>query len=132
MNDDTDDEDDLPGDPREQIAWLEARIETLAEDLERGRKIDLAAKVLAAGGLLWLLAGMFGIVGLGSMALLSSIAAALGGAVLLGSNGSSMQQIKSAVEAAEQRRTELIGAIEMRTVNADLETGPQPSGRWLH
>jgi hypothetical protein len=124
------DDPDIEEAPGEEIARLERRIEELADHLERCRKIDFVAKALVTGGVLAFLAGAFGFVGMGPMLLLSSIAATLGGIVLLGSNGSSMQQVMAAVAAAETRRNALIGEMELRTVPA--EPVPQDSGRWLH
>ena len=124
------DENEIPEEPREEIARLEGRIEELAEHIERCHKLGLLSQVIIAGSVLCLLAGALGIVGLGPGAAVGSIAALLGGIVLGGSNRSSMQQIKSALAAAEARRAGLIGAIEMRTVS--MAADPQNSGQWLH
>ena len=123
MNEET----DIADEPREEIARLEARIEELADGVERCRKIGLFSKVLLVGGAVWLIAGMTGIVYLGPAVLGSSITAILGGIVLNGSNRSSMQQIQSAIKTAEDRRTALIGTIDLRTVDSDLTTDAQPA-----
>lgn len=130
MNEIMDDESDVAEAPHDEIARLEARIEELADAIERCRKFDAASKVVMIGGALWFFAGLFGLVNLDGTALAGSIAAVLGGIVLNGSNGSTMQQTRAALDAAEARRAELIGALDMRTVETDL-TGPSP-GRWLH
>jgi hypothetical protein len=125
---DPDEEQGLPA--HERIARLETRIEQLADQLERCRKIGLVSKIVMAGGAIWLASGMFGFVYLGS-ATLGAIAAILGGIVLNGSNRSTMQQLQAAIDAAERERTELIASIELRTVQAD-EARSNHTIRWLH
>jgi len=51
----------------------------------------------------------------------------LGGLVLKGSNDSTMRQTQAALETAEASRTELIGALNLRTVSDAPQTP-----RWLH
>jgi hypothetical protein len=127
MNDTT----DFTADPRDEIARLEARIEELAEDLERGRKIGVFAKVLLAGGTLWLVAGLLGIMNLGP-AMMGAITAILGGFVLKGSNDSSSRQAQAALNTAENARTDLICAMALRTVDGRVDAGPPEPVRWLH
>ena len=129
MSVEPDDEQVFP--THEAIARLESRIEELADGLERCRKLNLFSKVLMAGGAIWLGSGLFGLVYLGS-ATLGAIAAILGGIVLNGSNRSTMQQIQASIEAAEAQRIELIGAINLRTVEATADSMPSGSARWLH
>ena len=125
---DSDDELGLPA--HEQIARLESRLEQLADELERCRKIGTFSKVVMAGGAIWLGAGLFGFVYLGS-ATLGAIAAILGGIVLNGSNRSTMQQLQATIDATESQRTELIGTIELRTVETDGRRS-NDTVRWLH
>ena len=125
----TDDEQSLPA--HELIARLETRLEQLADELERCRKINLFSKVVMAGGAIWLGAGLFGFTYLGA-ATLGAIAAILGGIVLNGSNRSTRPQIQASIAAAEARRVEQIGAINLRTVEAAADTMPPGSVRWLH
>jgi hypothetical protein len=125
-------ETDIGEEPRDEIARLEARLEELADGLERCRKIGLFSKVLLAGGAVWLIAGMTGIVYFGPAVLGSSITAILGGIVLNGSNRSSMRQIQSAIETAENRRTALIGAIDFLTVDDRQEPENAAPSRRLH
>jgi hypothetical protein len=103
-------------DPREQIARLEARIEDLAEVLERCRKIILASKVVIAGGSIWMLAVILGTVGFDPLAMVAAIAAIIGGTVMFGSNTTTAKQISAAVKDAEAMRAELIGSLELRVV----------------
>ncbi len=118
--------------PHEEIARLESRIEVLAEHLERCGKLAVFAKVLLAGGALWLAAGIFGIVGLAAPSAMGSITAILAGFILGGSNRSTMQQYQAQLDAAEARRTGLIDGADLRTVSAQAPGfGEQPVRR-LH
>ena len=63
-----------------------------------------------------LLVTILGLFGLGQAATLGSIALMLGGIVSLGSNVSTLQQTDRAITAAEARRSQLIGAIDLRLV----------------
>jgi hypothetical protein len=131
MTGESDLEDEQDVSVREQIARLEGKIEELADAVERCRKLGLFAHVLVIGGALWLFAGLFGIVYFGP-AMLGAITAILGGLVLGGSNRSTMQQSQAALAQAEARRNDLIGAIDLRTINTDL-TGTKPiAGPTLH
>jgi hypothetical protein len=105
------------GDPRELIARLEARIDDLAEVMERCRKIILASKVAIACGGIWMLAALFGAVGLDPLALIAAIAAVIGGTVVFGSNTTTAKQISAAMRDAEQQRAALIGGLELRVVD---------------
>jgi hypothetical protein len=103
-------------DPADEISDLEARIEALAEIAERCRKFILASKAAIAGGVALLLVAMLGLFGAGQSAALGSIALMLLGIVSLGSNVSTLRQTNAAIGAAEARRSELIGAIDLRLV----------------
>jgi len=103
-------------DPTDEISEIEARIEELAEIAERCRKIILASKAAIAGGVALLLIMMLGLFGPNQVAALGSIAAVLGGIVSLGSNVSTLRQTEAAVSAAELRRSDLIGTIDLRVV----------------
>jgi hypothetical protein len=81
------DEDDI----HEEISRLEAQIEGLAEAIESCRKIMLASKAIAAGGVL-LVAIMLGAIRFDPMAFMAAVAALLGGTVLFGSNSSTSQR----------------------------------------
>jgi hypothetical protein len=131
MSDEPNLEDEHQISTHEQIAQLEARIEELAEAVERCRKLSLFSNVLLIGGALWLFAGMAGVVYFGP-AMLGAITAILGGFVLNGSNRSTMRQTQAALDTAEATRTELIGALSLRTVEADTTFGAVPTGPWLH
>jgi hypothetical protein len=103
-------------DPIDEISEIEARIEELAEISESCRKFILASKAAIAGGVALLLVALLGLFGAGLSAALGSIALMLGGIVLLGSNVSTLRQTDAAINAAEARRSDLIGGIDLRVV----------------
>jgi hypothetical protein len=102
--------------PIDEISRIEAQIEELAEVSERCRKIMLVSKAAIAGGIALLLLMMVGLFGSNQVAAIGSIAAVLGGIVLLGSNASTLQQTMDAVSAAEALRSDLISRIDLRVV----------------
>jgi hypothetical protein len=102
--------------PIDEISRIEAQIEELAEVSERCRKIMLFSKAAIAGGIALLLLMIIGLFGSNPMATIGSIAAVLGGIVLLGSNASTLQQTMAAASAAEALRSDLIGRIDLRVV----------------
>jgi hypothetical protein len=103
-------------DPTDEISDIEARIEALAEVAERCRKVILVSKAAIAGGVALLLIALLGLFGPGPVAALGSIALVLGGVVSLGSNVSTLRQTEAAINAAEARRSDLIGGIDLRLV----------------
>jgi hypothetical protein len=102
--------------PIEEIPQIEAQLEELADVAERCRKIILVSKVAIAAGAGLLLLIMLGLFGTDPIAFIGSIAAMLGGIVSLGSNVSTLRQTLAAISAADARRTELIGRIDLRVV----------------
>jgi hypothetical protein len=102
--------------PADEISRIEARLEELAEVAERCRKIILVSKAAIAGGVVLLLVMMFGLFGSNEVAAIGSMAAVLGGIVSLGSNVSTLEQTMAAMRAAEARRSNLIGGIDLRVV----------------
>lgn len=110
--------DDLTGtlDPRDAIERLELRIAALEGKLESCRKFEAAARfALVLAGALF--AGLlFRVVPFDPLALFAAIAAAIGGVVTLGSNGSTRKQAEAELAAAEAERAALIGEIDLRVV----------------
>lgn len=107
---------------RDEIARLEERIEALRGERERCRKIALAARLLAIAGAIWLLLVVVTILPFIASTFLAAVAAALGGAVLMGSNKTTWEQTDAALQAAEAKRAELIGRIELRVVGEEHPT----------
>jgi hypothetical protein len=63
-----------------------------------------------------LLVTVLGLLGPGQVAAIGSIAAVLGGIVSLGSNISTLRQTLAAISAAEARRSDLIGRLDLHVV----------------
>jgi len=114
-------EDDVAdGDSRAQISRLEARIDGLAETLERCRKIALVSKVAIAAGAITMAAMTVGPIRFDPMAMIAAMTAVIGGIVAYGSNRSTSEQTAAALRAAEALRAELIGRLELRVVDGGL------------
>jgi len=107
---------DSEADPRAEIARLEAEIEERSAAIERCRKVILLSKIAAAAGALAFVLLLLGIVPPDGTAMVVSIAAALGGAVGLGSTTTTAAQLASAIKDAEARRAKLIGMIRLTVV----------------
>jgi hypothetical protein len=109
------------GDPRDEIARLEAEIEAQSESIERCRKIILISKLIAAGGALVIVLLLIGIVRFDAAAMIGSMAAVLGSVVMFGSTASTSQQLTAARSAAEARRADLIGTLDLHVVADGVE-----------
>jgi hypothetical protein len=104
------------GDLREQILRLEEEIEQLAETLERCRKLLLMSKAAISMGAILIIAMTFGAIRSDAIGMVGALAAVVGGTVVYGSNASTAKQTADAMKAAEARRAELIGSIDLRLV----------------
>ena len=104
------------GDPRDEIVRLEAQIEQLAGVIEGCRKIIAVSRAAVVVGAILLLAIVTGALRLDPTMLIASIAAVIGGIVLLGSNSQTSDDATAALQTAEARRTKLIGAIDLQLV----------------
>jgi hypothetical protein len=107
----------IEDDPTDQISELEDRIAGLAEIAERCRKISLASKAAIGGGFALLVVTVLGVLGANEVVALGSIALVIGGIVSLGSNFGTLRQTEAAIRAAEARRSDLIGRIDLRVVH---------------
>ena len=104
------------GDLRKEILRLEAEIDELTGVIERSRKVSLIAKIALVAGAIGLLASTVGAISFDPVALIGAIAAVIGGIVVFGSNTSTSKQAAARIKAAEARRAELIGMIDLRPV----------------
>ncbi|HEY1309939.1 MAG TPA: hypothetical protein VGF02_03240 [Pseudolabrys sp.] len=102
---------------REDIARIEARIEELAEAIERCRKFSLAAKLIIAAGAIWIALSMLTLVSYTPETTIAALAAMIIGVVLLGSNATTWTQTETALRASEAMRADLIGQLELRVVD---------------
>jgi hypothetical protein len=105
------------GDARDEIARLEARLEELAEALARCRKFKLASQIAMAGGGLWLVAVVIGIIGFDPVAMMAAIIGMIGGIVTYGSNSTTAEELAAEMKEAEAKRAALIGALDLRVVS---------------
>ena len=112
----------ISDDDRDEIAQLEARIETLTQAIERCRKFSLAAKLAIAAGAIWIVLALLWVMPLSAGGIIAALAAVIGGVVLLGSNSTTWTQTDAALQAAEEARANLIGRIPMRAVGEDRPT----------
>ncbi len=104
------------GELRKEILRLEAEIDELTGVIERSRKVGLIAKIALVAGAIGLLASTVGAISFDPVALIGAIAAVIGGIVVFGSNTSTSKQAAARIKAAEARRAELIGVIDLRPV----------------
>ncbi len=110
------------GTAQHEIVRLEARIEALTEQLARCAKISLASKIAIGVGALWFLLALIGILRLDVTAFTGTVAAMLGGVVLLGSNATTWDQTDAALREAEAARAALIGTMRLRVVGDEART----------
>ena len=107
-------------DGRDEIARLEKEVERLLLRRERCRKLSLAAKIAILAGFAWLGLTLLGLVTTWPSLFLASLAAIIGGIVLLGSNATTWGETDAAIAKATAARAALIGAIELRVVDAGV------------
>ncbi len=100
-----------------EMVRLERLIETLTEQLVWCAKISVAAKVTIAFGALWFVLAVAGILPLDVTAFVGTVAAVLGGVVLLGSNATTWDQSETALRETEAARRALIGRMTLRVVS---------------
>ena len=110
------------GTAQHEIVRLEARIEALSEQLARCAKISVASKIAIGFGALWFVLALIGILSLDATAFAGTVAAVLGGVVLLGSNATTWDQTDAALREAEAARAALIGTMSLRLVGEERPT----------
>jgi hypothetical protein len=107
---------------RHEMVRLEGQIEKLTDQLAWCAKISLAAKIAVAFGALWFVLALIGVLPFGATAFAGTVAAVLGGVVLLGSNATTWDQTEVALHDAEAARAALIGQMPLRLVDGDVRT----------
>jgi hypothetical protein len=105
---------EVDGDPSTEISRLEARIERLADSIERCRKIIIASKIAIALGAIVLVLLLIGIIRPDPVVLTAGAIACMGGIVMFGSNKSTAQQMAADMARAEAARAKLIDGLELR------------------
>src|SRR5829696_1954404 len=108
------------GDVHQQVAVLEAEIDTLRDRAERCRKIDIGGKAALGMGCAMLLVGFLW---LNPLPLVIGIALILGSVALLGSNRTTLGATITSITMLEERRVQMINGLELQTVSE----GPAPS-----
>ena len=108
-------------DPHAQIADLEARIDDLAERIERCRKIIFAAKIVIALGAVTLLLLLIGAVRFDPVVMMVAVIAFIGGIVVSGTNASTAKQMAADIARAEAERTGLIDRLDLRLVAGEVD-----------
>ncbi|HEX5509656.1 MAG TPA: hypothetical protein VFX37_14230 [Pseudolabrys sp.] len=91
----------------------------MAEQIERCRKISLAAKIAVAAGAFWIVLTLVGAIQFMPAPVIAALAAVIGGIVLLGSNRTTWVQTQDALRASEDLRVEMIGRMELRVVGEE-------------
>ena len=103
-------------DHHQQIADLEAEIDTLSDAAEQCRKSMVVAKVAIGGGVLLFAVSLLGLIRSDAIVLVCGIAAALAGTGFYGSSRSTLDQTIGKVRVLEARRTEIINEMDLQPV----------------
>ncbi len=103
-------------DHHDQIATLEAEIESLSEQAERCRKTIMLAKLGALAGGLVLIALIVGLLASSAVLLIASVTAVLGGIALAGSSQSTLDALGRDIQQKEALRTEIINRLELQAI----------------
>jgi len=109
-------------DAHEAIEALEERIESLGETIGRCRKISLVAKLAVAAGAVWLLLVLLTIVPFDPATLITAMAIAIGGVVLLGSNATTWTQTEAELHSVNAQRADLIEHMHLSVVGENTPT----------
>ena len=115
-------------DLRNEILRLEDRLDDLAEAMARSRRISQMSKVAIVGGLIWILATIVGAIAFVPAAVITAMAAVIGGVVLFGSTTTTSKETSAAMQVTEAQRAQLIGRMQLRVVGEDTEERFRRSG----
>lgn len=103
-------------DPHQQIADLEAEIDSLSDAREQCRKSMIVARVAIAGGVLLFGAALGGLIRPDPLVLVFGIAAILAGIGFYGSSRGSLEHLTQKIRASEQRRAEMIDRLDLQAM----------------
>ena len=104
-------------DLHQQIADLEAEIDTLSEEAERCRKSMIVAKAAVVTGILLFGASLLGLIRSDAIILVVGIAVTVAGIGFFGSSRGTLDQLAEKIRVREARRTEMIDGMDLRTVH---------------
>ncbi|HEY0569814.1 MAG TPA: hypothetical protein VGD13_17045 [Xanthobacteraceae bacterium] len=105
-------------DLQDQVSRLEDKIDELAAAIEKCRRYDVAAKIMLAGGAAIVVSLVLGLIRPEPLAIVSALAALVGGTVLFGSNASTWTATAAELKTAETRMTDLIDSADLRLIDA--------------
>ena len=103
-------------DLHQQIADLEAEIDTLSDAAEQCRKSMVLARLAAGAGVLLFGAALLGLIRSDPLVLVLGIAAAVAGIGFYGSSQGSLEHLTDKIRAAEARRAEMIDGMDLQPV----------------
>ena len=103
-------------DLHQQIADLEAEIDTLSDVAERRRKSMIVAKAAVAAGTLLLGASLLGVIRPDAIVLVIGIAVTIAGIGFFGSSRGSLDQMAEKIRVREARRTEMIDGMDLQVM----------------
>ncbi|GEO16060.1 hypothetical protein [Microvirga aerophila] len=103
-------------DPHQQIAELEAEIDTLSDAAEQCRKSMVLARLATGAGILLFAAALLGVIRPDPLVLVISIAATLAGIGFYGSSRGSLEHLTEKIRATEARRAAMIDQMDLRTM----------------
>jgi hypothetical protein len=122
---------DKSEDVHDEIVRLEERIEELAAKIESCRKLILLARIAVAGGVVVLVAMLFGAIRFDPGIMAAAVAALLGGIVVWGSNRSTRIEAARDLAAAEAERSALIDKMDLGVVPVSPSRVPIGQARFL-
>ena len=105
--------------PQDQIATLEAEIESLSDRAERCRKIILLAKRGAFAGGLVLVSLLVGLIRSSPVLLVASLIAVVSGIAVAGTSQGTLDALRTSIAERERLRTEIIDHRKLWTVEED-------------
>jgi hypothetical protein len=105
--------------PANDVARVETRIEELAASIERCANISMASKIAITAGAAWIVLTFAGLVAFAPAPVVAALAVIIGGAVLLGSNRTTWQQMEADIRASEALRARMIEQLDLRAINGE-------------